>query len=261
MTGRRAVGQAGRLANLSSLLFLTGSCASVTPLTNKIRVGEEPFVIGVGEGPDGQTDLYAAPARGGSFVRLTFTRSEERFPKLSPAGTSVAFLRRSALGEGPWSLVLLDLLNNREMTSPLPRAGGEPVALGWSPDGGALVVRGAGYLMTPAPPRVLWLRGVPLDSIGWADSATAELLGEPVAARIAPCPEGFCAIAAERDTTRLEGVSGPIRWGKDSVGYFIESRWEIRPLAGGRTRRPEWSLAPSHLRELTYHSGGASSPP
>lgn len=251
----------GRLGRLAALLGLTSSCASVTPLTNKIRVGEEPFVIGVGEGADGQTDLYAAPARGGSFVRLTFTRSEERFPRLSPTGTRVAFLRRSAAGEGPWSLVVLDLLTNRESTSPFPRAGGEPVALGWSRDGNALVVRGAGYLMTPAPPGTLWLRGVPLDSIGWADSATAELLGEPAAARIAPCPGGFCAISAERDTTRLGGVTGPIRWGKDSVGYFVESRWEIRPLAGGRTRSPEWSGVPSHLRELTYHAGGASSPP
>jgi hypothetical protein len=244
-----------------SAVGLLTACASVTPLTNKIRVGEEPFVIAVGEGSDGQTDLYAAPAHGGNFVRLTFTRSEERLPELGPTGTSVAFFRRSTPGQGPWSLVVLDLLTNRESTTPIPQAGGDPVSLGWSRDGGALVMRGAGYLMSVAPPRPLWLRGVPLDSVPWADSTTSEFLGEPPAGRIAACPDGFCVVAGEHDTTRLEGVIGPIRWGGDSIGYFAGSAWEIRPLAGGRSRRPGWTEVPSHLREMTYWAGGASSPP
>jgi hypothetical protein len=45
------------------------ACACHDPLTNRIKIGDEAFVIGVGEGPDGQTDLYAAPAGGGAFTR------------------------------------------------------------------------------------------------------------------------------------------------------------------------------------------------
>ena len=48
---------------LTCHLSLLTNC-SITPLTNKIRVGEEPFVIVVGEGRDGETDLFAAPAGG-----------------------------------------------------------------------------------------------------------------------------------------------------------------------------------------------------
>jgi hypothetical protein len=235
------------------------SC-SVTPLTNKIKVGEEPFVIGVGEGSDNLTDLYAALALGGNFYRVTFNRGEERLPRLSPEGTRVVFLRRNAAGD-PWSLVVLDLRNNREVSAPIPKAIGEPTATGWNAEGTLVVVRGLGSMVSPAPPLALWLRGVSLDSVRWADSVTSELLGDPPSARIAACTEGSCVISGS-DTTRLEGAAGPIRWGADSLGYLGSSGWEIRPLAGGRVRRPEWKSAPARLREITYFSGrAASSPP
>src|SRR4030095_5702972 len=92
-----------------------------TPLSNRIAVGEEPFVIGVGEGPDRQTGRYAASASGGTFLRLTFTRLEERLPALSPDGLRVAFFRvnpgDSAAG---WALVIYDLRRNGERSAPLP---------------------------------------------------------------------------------------------------------------------------------------------
>ena len=103
-----------RLA-LTAYLAAAAAC-TVTPLTNKINIGEEAFVIGVGEGPDSLTDLFAAPAGNGAFARLTFNRTEEHLPRLSPDGLRVAYLRR-APGESQWSLVILDLLSNAEQTS------------------------------------------------------------------------------------------------------------------------------------------------
>jgi hypothetical protein len=239
------------------LTFLTA--CGVTPLTSKIRVGEEAFVLGVGEGSDGQTDLFAAPAGGGSFTRITFTRAEEAAPRLSPSGTGVTFLRRNAPGE-PWSLVLLDLLTNRESAAPIPRVVGEPVGIGWSVDGSQVAVRAQGFLVTPTPPRAVWLRAVPLDSVPWADSVTGGLLGQPPKAMIASCGDVFCVVAGA-DTTRLQGVREPIPWGPDSLGYFIGSTavWEVRPLGGGHTRRPVWTDMPEGLRQLTYQRGSPAS--
>lgn len=246
------------LANWSLTPILLVAGCSVTPLTNKIKVGEESYVVGVGEGSDSMTDLYAAPAGGGVWSRLTFNRGVERLPKLSPDGIKVVFLRRSNGGD-PWSLVVLDLQNNREVSAPIPKAVGEPTAIGWAGDGSQVIVRGAGSLVSPAPPRALWLRSVSLDSVQWADTASSELLGDPPSARIALCPEGSCVVSGS-DTTRLEGVTGPIRWGSDSLAYMGSTGWEIRPLAGGRVRRPEWTAMPARLRDITYF-GKLSSPP
>ena len=251
------------LSPLSSPSSPVLTACSVTPLTNKIRAGEEPFVIGVGEGSDRRTDLFAAPAGGGAFTRLTFTRAEEHAPSLSPSGTTVAFLRRTGPDDANWSLVILDLLNNRESVAPIPRAAGTPVSVGWSGDGTRVVVRAQGYLASFSPPRAVWLRAVSLDSVAWADSLTSGLLGDPPRARIGSCgPDVWCVISGA-DTTRLEGVSGAIPWGTDSMGYFTGSPsaavWEVRPLGGGRTRRPVWTDAPDGLRELTYQGAKPAS--
>jgi hypothetical protein len=253
------VGSERSVTSVLTVLTVLTSC-TVAPLTNKIKVGEEPFVIGVGEGSDSLIDLYAALAVGGSFYRLTFNRGEERLPELSPSGIQVAFIRRNTAAD-PWSLVVLDLRNNREVSTPLPRAIGDPTALGWSEDDALVVVRGHGSLVTSAPPGALWPRSVSLDSVRWADSLTSELVGSPPTARIAACSEGACVIA-ESDTTQLPGATGAIRWGPDSLGYLGSAGWEIRPLAGGRVRRPDWKGLPANLREITYHMGKrASSPP
>jgi hypothetical protein len=246
----RSVTSVSTVLTVLTVLTVPTGC-SVTPLTNKIKVGEESFVVGVGEGSDSMTDLYAAPARGGVWSRVTFNRGVERLPKLSPDGIRVAFLRRSNDGD-PWSLVVLDLQNNREASAPVPKAVGEPEALGWADGGSQVVVRGAGSLVSPVPPRALWLRSVSLDSIRWADTATSELLGDPPTARIAVCPEGSCVVSGS-DTTRLEGATGAIRWGADSLAYMGSTGWEIRPLAGGRVRRPEWTGVPANLREISYY--------
>ena len=45
--------------SLAAWLTLALAGCGVTPLTNRINIGQEPFVIGVGEGSDGFSDLYA----------------------------------------------------------------------------------------------------------------------------------------------------------------------------------------------------------
>ena len=231
--------------------LLVTSCV-VTPLTNKIDVGEDPFVIGVGEGPDSLTDLFAAPAGGGAFVRLTFNRAEERGPRLSPDGLMVAYLRHSKAGSD-WSLVLLDLVRNTERSAPIPSDAGEPVRLGWSAEGDRIAVQAGRYLTTRAPgPIVL----EPLDSIA-GDSLVRERLGAEREGMIRVCDAGggLCVVVGDAVTPLGPERTGAIRWGADSLGYFTGANFEVRPLTGGYARRPTWTGLPSHLRELTYHGG------
>lgn len=248
---------------VAAALLLT-ACGA-TPLSNRIAPGSDPFVIGVGESPDGATDLYAVSAGNGAFTRLTFTRPEEKNPRLSPAGTSVAFFRRPPGGGPAWSLVVLNLLSSGERETAVGAEGGKgEMALGWSPDGRSIVVRDARGVLyrTGAPPAPLRLEPVPPDSTAAADSALRELLGEPPRGEVRPCPTGgLCLVAATGEATPLgAGVTGAIRWGGDSVGYFVPGGFEVLPLGGGRSRRPVWSDAPPRLRELTYHPGIRESP-
>jgi hypothetical protein len=247
------VREAGRLGRWCSLLLLAG--CGVTPLTNHIKVGEEPFVVAVGEGPDGYTDLFAAPAGSGAFTRLTFNRPEERFPRLSPDGSVVAFLRTNAESPATWSLVFLNLLSNAERTVPLPADAGEPERLGWDSEGKRVVVAAQGYFSAEAPPGAAGLVRVSPAAAAAADSVTRELLGDPPLGMVRECANGgLCIAAATGEVTPLDSAAtGAVRWGGDSVGYFLPAGFEIRPLTGGHARRPTWSTLPTRLRQLTYH--------
>lgn len=212
-------------------------------------------MIGVGEGSDARTDLFAAPAGGGAFVRLTFTRSEERLPRLSPEGTAVAFVRREGGAANPrWTLVVLDLLTTAERRAPLPPGTAAPVRTGWAKDGSAVVLAGGYFILAPEQDS---LTAVTPAQQSAADSATRELLGDPPAAMIGECADGaLCITAANGDTTRLgPGDTGAIRWGGDSLGYFTPRGFEVRPLSTGASRLPEWSGKPAALRSLTHHPG------
>jgi len=243
-------------SNRRYLLLAAAAAAacSVTPLTNKIRVGEEAFVIGVGEGPDSLTDLFAAPAGSGAFARLTFNRTEEHLPRLSPDGLRVAYLRR-APGQSQWTLVILDLLSNAERTSAVPPESGPPEALGWSADGEQVVLRAARYYSVGATGGGRGnARLAPLAPglAAKADSLTRQWLGPAGEGGIRSCGGELCVSVGDSLTPLGAGVSGAIRWGPDSVGYFSEDHFEVRPLAGGFARRPGWKEMPGHLREITY---------
>ena len=254
VNGQRSTVRLFRLTSHVLLLTTLTACA-VTPLSRRIRVGEEPFVIGVGEGSDSNTDLFAAPAGGGAFIRLTFTRAEERLPRLSPRGTAVAFVRREGGAANPrWTLVVLDLLTTAEHSAPLPHGTEAPVRTGWARDGSALVLAG-GYFTLAAEQDSL--TPVSPAQRSAADSATRELLGDPPGAMVGECAGGeLCIAASNGDTTRFgPGDTGAIRWGGDSLGYFTARGFEVRPLSAGSARRPDWSGKPAALRSLTHHPG------
>ena len=260
MTGNRQPAIGNRsfpLTTLASLGVLFG--CQVTPLTNKIRIGEEPFVIAVGEGADSLTDLWAASAGGGGFIRLSFNRAEERAPRLAPDGRRLAFLRRIAGGaDSRWHLVLLDLLSNAEWTTPLPAGAGDPEALGWSPDGARVVLRAGALYQSPAPPALVGLTAVSPEAVAAADSLTRERLGPGNQGMLAPCDGTLCVQVGGAITSLGDAVRGALRWGPDSVGYFRGNVFEVRPLGGGRVRRPAWQSAPAGLRSLTHHPGVSS---
>jgi len=243
-----------RKGPLTAWLVIGAGACNITPLTNKIAVGEDPFVIGVGEGQDSVTDLFAAPAAGGNFVRLTFNRAEERRPRLGPDGTRVAYLRRPR--ESPlWSLVILDLRSNAERSVPLPAAAGEPLELGWGEEGTTIVVHANSYLRTVAPPAALHLEPVKPESLAAAQSATRERLGPGDEGFVRPCGAELCAVVGDSVTPLGPGLTGAVRWGTDSVGYWSAGSFEVRPLRGGRPRRPAWKALPARLRQLSYHGG------
>ncbi|NOT07270.1 MAG: hypothetical protein HOP28_03600 [Gemmatimonadales bacterium] len=249
-----------RLRALGALAMTAAACA-VTPLTNRIDVGEEPFVVGVGNGPDGFTDLYAAPAGGGNFVRLSFNRAREEGPKISPDGGRVAFFRRAEAGGGTWSLVVMDLLTTGERSTLLPNGAGTPVRLGWSHDGRRIGLwAGPLYLVDEANPAET-IHPIAGDSVPIVDSLTREFVGSPPIGAIEACRDGGeCILTREGQLTLLgPATSGAIRWTSDSVAYFIGDDFEIRPLGGGRSRRPSWTTRPDSLRSLSFHSGASSS--
>lgn len=246
-----------RCVPLAASLLLLTSC-TVTPLTNRIQVGDEAFVIAVGEGPDGQTDLFAAPAGGGAFTRLTYNRPEERLPRISADGKRVAFLRAASGVSGPpWSLVIMDLTTNAERAAPLPSDAGAPERLGWSRDGTRVVIKAQGYYVMAAPPAAATIARVPADSLALADSLTREVLGDPPHGIVDRCAGGgLCIVARTGEITPLDGAaSDAVRWGADSVGYFVSGKFEVRPLGGGHSRRPDWTEAPARLRQLSYNPG------
>lgn len=249
----RGTVRASAAIHTATSLLLAG-CA-VTPLTNKIEPGQEPFLIVIGEGRDGQTDLFAANPAGGAFTRLTFSRPAERMARLSPTGTAVAFFReRSVQDTAHYELAVLDLLTTAERRVDVPGTG-RPSGLGWSADGTRLFLRAGTLLVTSAPPTALTLTEVPASEALRADSAIATLLGDPPFARVIACSAGTC-LAAGGDTTALDdGVLEAFRWGPDSLGLVRQTEIEVRPLGGGRVRRPQWNNRPDRLRSATYHAG------
>ena len=247
------------------LFAVTGvilAACRVTPLSNRIAVGEEPFVIFVGEGPGGVTDLFASAASGGEVVQLTFSRERESSPALDPSGSIVAFLRRPVRGGDRSYLVVMNLQSGAERETHVPTALGAPGRVGWTADGDHIVVAAdQGVLETAAPPDLLEL--APLPSSGsmraGAESALAVLLGEPVFARVVPCTtgggRGICVESRGRVQSLVEEGRDPVRWGSDSLGHFREEALWVLPLGGGRPRRLHWSRAPANPREPTYFGG------
>lgn len=249
----------GPLTRILLLALLAAAC-SVTPLSHRISIGEEPYVIFVGEGPAGGADLFAVTAAGGSTIQLTFTRALELLPALAPNGIVLAFMRDSGTEDAAsLDLVFLNLLTGAERAAALPDSVGSVEALGWSEDGLALYLRTTeGRFTIDPPPAQPSVHALAADAEARADSALDLLLGRPPFARLVHCPapggeEGLCA--ESRDGERQMLVSGarePFAWGADSVAWFLGDEIEIRPLGGRRARRLPWKNPPRHPRQATY---------
>jgi WD40-like Beta Propeller Repeat len=239
-----------------SLLLLAGCRGSLSPLSNRLKIGEEPYVVFTADGEDGRGDLFASPPEGGKAFQVTFTRVDERAPALSPDGSILAFLRGRSVADSNSSLVLLNLLNGAERQTPAPAG---TTAIAWSGDGTTLLVEtGAGLQRSGVPPRPLALEPVPATDRSRADSLFRVVLGDPPVGVAGPCASGagVCARLANGDSLRLSASgSGATRWSSDSLAYREDGGFVIRPLAGGRTRIIRWKDEIRNPRELTRFPG------
>lgn len=249
-----------RAHRILASLALAACSGSLSPLSNKLEIGEEPYVVFVGDTPDGAGELFAAPAAGNQAYQFTFTRLDERLPALSPEGGMVAFVRASGTGDTSRVTVwVMNLLNgaDRRLTEPGQVV---PDRLAWSADSRTIFLRTAtGVFAAAAPPDAESVAPVEGAATGLADSALMVLLGDPPAAQARPCrtQAGLCALTAGGAETLLAADgTGPVRWGPDSVGYVTGGSLVVRPLGAGRTRPLRWRRGEvAHLREPTFFPG------
>jgi hypothetical protein len=250
---------------LSAAASLVIAGCELSPLANKIPIGEVPIVVLIGDDAGGQADLYAVPAEGGQVVRLTFTRLQEYAPAFHPSGGALAYLRRpeGAIDSSPARLVVLNLVNLAERDAAVPDSIGVPRRIGWGDGGATLYVLGdAGIARSPAPPSAMRFAPVDTGASGWAaaDSATSILLGTPPIARVVTCAKDcissaakpWCVVGSDGQRQELGRVVTPLRWGSDSLAFIEGDRLLVYSLAGGRARRIDWTRAPEKPRDVTY---------
>jgi hypothetical protein len=231
----------------------------MSPISHRIKIGEEPFVVFVGEGIDRHTDLFTSTTSGGPVFQLTLTNVIERMPRLSGNGGMVAFLRiRDTLPGTRRDVVVMNLESGTERIIPLPAEAGTPTELGWGAGDSTLYIRtGVPLWQATIPPT-----GAVATAVGHADSLVAARslgawLGETRFAEAIPCPAGICLIGPRGDTTSLSSTGhDPMRWGKDSVAWFEGNEIVVRPLGPGRARRAPLQDAPGRPREASMGGTG-----
>lgn len=241
------------------------ACGTLPPLRGKIDVGRESYAIFVGGSGLGG-DLYAVRADGGPAYQITYTTVAELRPALSPDGAEVAFFRGQSLRDStPATLWVLNLLNGADRELRLPKDAGLLERVAWSSDGSGLLVKASKDLYrVEAPPAKPNAKSVPPGERAAAESSLAVLLGDPVFARVVPCPqaEDLCVIPRRgRPGILAQAATDPVRWGNDSVAFFTGELLQIRPLAKGRPRLLHWSEVPARPRQVTYFQGSAARPP
>jgi hypothetical protein len=243
--------------SLFTLLFLACD-ATLPPLRGKMEAGRDPYAVFVGGG-NLDADLYAVRPDGGPPVQITFTNVAEQKPALAPDGLGLAFLRGRSLDDpAPASVWLMNLANGGERELVLPK-GAQPRRVGWDRGGETLVIattKGLYRFDAPFADSVA-ARVLPPER-AWAESTLAVLLGDPVFTRVVPCEKrrDLCVVGARgRPALLAGGVRDPVRWGGDSVGFFVGDRLQIRPLRRGRPRILLMTNAPERPREMTFFEG------
>ena len=249
---------------LTVVAALGVAACGFSPLTNRIDVGEEAFVVLVATGPDGFVDLYAVPAGGGTTARITFTPMIESHPALSRGGDVIAFLRsQDTLPATPRDLVVMNLLNGAERTLTVPEVAGHIDRLAWSDDGTQLLLATAtGTWAIGAPPGEPVATRLEGEARDIADSALTTWLGRPRFARAFNCPSddnsvGVCLIGPSGDTAVLTRRGrDAFAWGMDSVGWFEGDAMYVRSL-GPATPRPVslGQRGPTGAGQGTYAAG------
>lgn len=246
------------------MLLVGGACrVSMSPLQNRIEVGQEAYVVFVASGEGGVGDLFAVRASGGAIYPLTYTRLDESRPALSPDGVVLAFVRaRNTTDSTGGEVVLMNLLNGAERTLSLPAPPRAPSRLGWSLDGRSLFVETPnGIIRSSVPPAEPTLLKVVMAETAVADSALGVQLGWPVFALVESCrssKDQLCVRTAGGQEQPLEPhARDPLRWGADSLGYLVDDALIVRPLGGGAGREVRWADPPAGPRQPTMFSGPA----
>lgn len=240
------------------LLLLTSCDPTLPPLRGQMEIGRDPYAVFVGgSGPN--SDLYAIRPEGGQPIRITFTNVAELRPALSPDGGGLAFLRGASLRDStPTTIWVMNLLSGAERELVLPRAAGRPLRLGWEPGGTSLVVATeTGLYRVAAPPETAEPRPIDPRQSAHAESSLGVLLGDPVFARVVRCENAvdLCVTGDSGPAVLARGARDAVRWGADSVAFFVGDNLQIRPLGAGRPRRLVWSNAPKQPREVTFFEG------
>lgn len=238
-------------------VLLAGCTSTLSPVKNRISVGEEDFAVFAAESPGGGEDLFAVPSSGGAVAQVTFTPMYEGAPALSPNGDMVAFVRgRSAADTTSHRVWVMNLLNGAERELPAALSMGVPQRIGWSRDGRTIFVRTSHLsYRVAAPPAAPDPAPVTVADGLQADSALGVILGEPPFAEVIPCAagKGICVRTRLGETQELDSLGRePVRWGADSIGYFVGTDFLVRPLAGGKSRRLLWRRAPAGIHALTF---------
>ena len=238
-----------RLLLTAYAFAITACTGSLSPLSHKLKIGQEPYVVFTAEGEGDTGDLFASPVGGGAVYQVTFTRLNEHLPRLNPDGSMLAFVRGDGAAAAVW---VMNLINGAERRVTEP-GGAEPEGLAWSPDSRTVYVKMATRVLAaaapPASPSATVLEGL---ARGAGDSALAVLVGDPVAGEVVSCGSGLCiGLGGESQPLDSAGTE-PLRWGGDSVAYRVGDEFVVRPLGGGMTRALRWSKRLEHPRELTY---------
>src|SRR6185312_12444453 len=134
----------------------------------------------------------------------------------------------------PATLWVLNLWNGADRELRLPKDSGLLERVAWSSDGIALLVKTSKDLYrVEAPPAKPNAKSIPPGERAAAESSLAVLLGDPVFARVVPCPqaEDLCVIPRSgRPGILAQAATDPVRWGNDSVAFFTGELLQIRPL-------------------------------